>query len=125
MRAISTLFILVLLGFTSCKKNNQLNCQQLKTAAYTDDINTVRSIITAYIAGLPSQVYSEENIQLLTERISKCDIVSSMLCFDCIKTLPAQTEITLSFVYNGSTVNKVIDLSYSANNKIVFHNLHN
>lgn len=125
MRLTYIICISLALGFASCKKDNQQKCEDLKIAASTDNVAKVNAIITSYIASLPSQTYNEQNIQMLTERISRCEISSALFCFDCIKTLPSQTEISLNFVHNGTSVQRVIDLSYTPNNKIVFKNLHN
>lgn len=124
MRTFVTFILTLLLGFASCKKDNQQQCEELKNAAYSNDVAKVGSIITTYITSLASQNYNEQNIEMLSERIRKCDISASVFCFDCIQTLPSQTEIGLNFLYNGSMVQKVVDLSYSGENKIVFRNLH-
>jgi len=124
MRKTFVIGVMLISGLTSCKKDNG-TCEDLKIAASSNEVAKVGSIITAYIASLPSQTYNEQNIQVLTERISRCDISSSIFCFDCVQTLPSQTEISLNFVYNGTSVQRVIDLSYSTDNKIVFRNLHN
>ena len=116
---IATLVLLV----TSCKKDKQNNCDELKQAAYSNNIDKVGSIIQGHLRNLPS-VYNEQNIQLLVRQISKCDISSAIYCFDCIDTYPSQTEISLDFSYNGAAVHKVIDLSYNSANKIVFRNMH-
>jgi hypothetical protein len=87
-------------------------------------VNEVGTIIGTYISTLHSKTYNQQNIQSLTEKIAKCDIGSSILCFDCIKTLPSQTEISLNFTNNGVQYQKVIDLSYSPDNRIVFMNMH-
>ena len=89
-----------------------------------NQVDKVGTIIRTSISALPSKTYNQQNIQSLTERISKCDIGSSILCFDCIKTLPSQTEISLLFSYNGMQYQKVIDLSYTPDNRIVFRNMH-
>jgi hypothetical protein len=115
---------LLLLAGNSCKKDKQGNCEEFKQAAYSNDVNKVRSVMESYLQNLPSSVYNEQNIQLLTQRISKCDISSLIYCFDCIDTYPSQTEISINFSYNGAMVHKTIDLTYNSANKIVFRNMH-
>jgi hypothetical protein len=125
MRIAAIIFnILLLLAGNSCKKDKQGSCEELKQAAYSNDVDKVRSIIESYLRNLPSSAYNEQNIQLLTQRISKCDISSMIYCFDCIDTYPSQTEISIDFSYNGAMVQKVIDLTYNSANKIVFRNMH-
>ena len=55
---------------------------------------------------------------------SICTMNASALCFDCIQTLPSQSEIRISFDNGASTVEKTIDISYNSNNKMIFYNLH-
>ena len=118
------LTFVIAFALVSCEKHGHESCGELKEAAYSNNVQKVSSLIQAYIRGLPSTNYNEQNIQLLTQCISKCDISSTVFCFDCIKTLPSQTEISLDFNYNGTAVRKVIDLSYSPDKKIVFKNMH-
>lgn len=122
--AVVVLATILLITGASCKKDKQGRCEQLKQAVYSNDIDKVRLIITTYLQSLPSLTYNEQNIQLLTQRISDCDIASIIYCFDCIETYPSQTELSLDFTYNGAMVHKIIDLSYNSANKIVFRNMH-
>ena len=46
------------------------------------------------------------------------------ICFDCIKTLPSQSEIRVSYFGINGPVEKTIDIVYTTNNKMVFHNMH-
>lgn len=122
---IASVFLMatLLLVGNSCKKNKQSACDELKQTAYSNNIDKVGSIIQGYLRNLPS-AYNEQNIQLLIQQISKCDISSTIYCFDCIDTYPSQTELSLDFSHNGAPVHKVIDLSYNSANKIVFRNMH-
>jgi hypothetical protein len=74
---------------------------------------------------MPSKTYSLQNIQILSASVSsQCSFTANMLCFSCIKTLPPQTEISISFMDGGSQVRKVFDISYSPDNKMKFVNMH-
>jgi len=122
------LFILLLSAIVvqSCRKENTSNdCGSLKTGIATNNINEVKKAITNFIDALPSKEYNESNIAMLSQRLStSCSVTVESTCFDCIKTLPSQTEIRISVTTAVATVAKTIDLSYTAANKIVFHNMH-
>jgi hypothetical protein len=115
----------LLFALTSCKKTANSNCSELKEAAYTDNVEKVKLIITNSILSLPSSAYNQQNLKQLAQTMAECDLESSVPCFDCIKTLPSQSEIVLKFFFNGVQQQKVIDLSYSTSNRIVFKNMHN
>ena len=121
------LSILVLTTFlSSCRKENISNdCGNLKDGIATNDISKVEKAITNIITGLQSKDYNETNINALSQRMSSnCDVKVESTCFDCIKTLPSQTEIRLSVNSAGALNVKTIDLSYTPANKIIFHNMH-
>ena len=74
---------------------------------------------------LPSLDYNKANMDLLIDKISDCDIDTGFYCFDCVQTLPSQTEIQLILQHNGSTIKKTLDISYnSSNNTLRFVNMH-
>src|SRR4029078_3648850 len=107
MKTCSIILILFsLFNIVACKKDKG-SCEDLKQAIMSNKVNEVGTFIESYISALPSKTYNEQNIQSLKEKISRCDIASSMPCFDCIKTLPSQTEISLLFTYNGIQYQKV------------------
>jgi len=122
--ALSILVLTIL--FSSCRKENISNdCGSLKDGIATNDISKVKAALTNLIAGLQSKDYNEININALSQRISSsCGATIESTCFDCIKTLPSQTEIRISVNSAGVSKVKTIDLSYTSANKIVFHNMH-
>lgn len=118
------MLVFLCFSISSCKKDNTIRCERLKEAVFANSVQSIKTIITGYIRQLPSKRYNRLNIEYLTSSISNCDISCSLLCFDCITTLPSQTEISLHFSYNGIQCYKVIDLSYSTDNNIIFRNMH-
>lgn len=121
------ILLLLIFTFSTCKKQDIAeNCRPLKEAIANDNIDEVKTIITAMINRMVSKDYTEQNIADLTTSIyNQCAITSGVYCFDCIKTLPSQTEIWVSFVSGSTTVIKTIDISYTINHKMVFVNMHN
>jgi riboflavin transporter FmnP len=118
----------VLLLFMACKKQNAVtdNCASLQQGMVAGDIAGVGATITNYINTLPSNIYTEQNLQALAGAIrgGSCNITATIDCFNCIKTLPAQTEIQISFSSGGTTISKTIDITYTANNVIRFNSMH-
>lgn len=119
------LFCYVTLLVTGCKKESVSSCAPLKAAIAANNMQQVKDIITQHISQLASDTYTEANILQLTKKISgECEISSGLNCFNCILTLPSETEITIAYTSAGVTVTKTIDLTYNSANKIIFWNMH-
>ena len=120
--------IFISIVFIGCKKQDTItdNCTTLQQGMVAGDIASVGATITNYINALPSNIYTEQNLQALAGAIKggSCTITATIDCFDCIKTLPSQTEIQISFISVGATISKTIDITYTANNVIRFNNMH-
>ena len=124
-KLISLIFF-TLFYLSSCKKDCPTNnCEDLKNALESNNNENLKSIVTNYINSLPSQQYTQQNINTLASSFSKgCSISSKVLCFDCIMTLPSETEIQLTVTSNQLIISKVIDISYTADNKMKFVSAH-
>lgn len=125
-RRLSLVVIFISFLAVGCKKHSSESlCNKLQAGMITNSKEEVKSIISLFINNLPSNIYTESNLNLLAGSLSgQCNISANVLCFDCIKTLPSQTEIRLSFTSSGSTVVKTIDISYSPDNKMRVVNMH-
>ena len=112
--------------FAGCNKDvlPEGNCEALKEAIAADNKEQVQGQINAFIQSLPSSINTEENLNGLTRTFSGCDITATVLCFGCIDTLPEQSEIRLSFFSSGSEISRTIDVSYTAENKMIFSGMH-
>lgn len=126
MRSLIYLSLLICLFTTGCSKPGvERNCDKLKSAIVNNDREKARDAITAFISHMQDRNYTDQNLQKLVSEINnECDINATDLCFDCIKTLPSQSEIVLSVQSGSSTISRVVDISYNTNNKMVFHNMH-
>jgi hypothetical protein len=122
----SILLVFTFLLLNSCRKESVTeNCTKLKDAVAANNTEQVSKIITEYISNLPSDDYTAQNITKLTQNISNlCNITSGVYCFDCIKTLPSQTEIWVSFLSGEATIKKTIDITYTPANRMKFANMH-
>ena len=123
MKHFITLLILAFC-FTGCKKDNSNACSLLQQGLIANDTQRVGKAVDLIIASFTSQEYNAQNIDRLANRLSQCNLEIRGKCFDCIKTLPSQTEIWFSYNASGTVIQKTIDISYTPDNKMRFHNMH-
>ena len=101
----------------------QSGCELLTGSLVNNDIEGVKSQISSLISGLPSKEYNAANLDKLVEAITgSCKISARVLCFNCIKTLPPQSEISITF--SNPSIEKIIDLSSTPSNEMKFVNMH-
>jgi hypothetical protein len=92
---------------------------------FSNDVNRVKSSISKFIAELPNKTHTSENLTALAQKISaNCSVNVDAICYGCVYTLPAQSELTVSFSSVGTTVTKVIDISESSSKEMKFVNMH-
>jgi hypothetical protein len=121
---------IVLAGFlflSSCSKDNvSADCNGLRNSIIAGDVNNAMIALTGFIRNLPSDEHSEINLDRLVASLnSNCSVVAEKLCFGCIMTLPAQSEIRIQFFDNGSVVKKTFDLSNPpGGNSMIVLNMH-
>lgn len=120
-RLLLTSFLLTAV-FAGCEKDASDQECQLSQYMAANDIDGVRTYITRLIHRLPSAKYTEHNLNQLAAAISsQCQVQAEVLCFDCIQTLPTQTEIFLTIT--GSP-GKVLDITYTPNLEMRFLTMH-
>lgn len=67
----------------------------------------------------------EQNLKKLVNKLNECEnITAVLLCTWCIETLPEQSEISLSFRWNGSEVKRVADFIKTEDNRFRFSSIH-
>jgi hypothetical protein len=126
-RLLPSLLLMVFIA-GSCKKDKlpfppPVQCDEFQQGLINNDINKVKEHITSFINDLPSRQYTAENMEKLVNSINnQCTVSARVLCYDCIKTLPSMTEIILTVP--SSSVDKAIDISYTAGNEMRFVNVH-
>lgn len=120
---IITFFLLI---STSCRRGERMqsDCRQLRSAIIAGDENEVRIAITSLIQQISLQSYTEENLHKLLGKITDCGGAAVMPCFDCIKTLPSQTEIIVTYTTTTGSVQRAIDITYTPANRMEFSNMH-
>lgn len=130
---ILPLALATFLTFSGCKKDatRTSSCEQIKTGILTNDINLVKQefekLLTPFTPAPTAQdTYGHKaNIEKLVAQLNGgCGITARAACYNCIKTLPPQTELYLTVTDGDNTVNKVIDLSYDNSKRLIFSNMH-
>ena len=125
MKKLILILIYGQLVFSCHKDDLSGSCETLRDAVLNNKIDKARSAINNFIDRLDSKVYNEPNLTALVQKISsQCNVSTTIMCFNCIRTLPSQTEIRIVINSGGTTVSKTIDISYSTNNIITFVSMH-
>jgi hypothetical protein len=126
MQRIAAIAFILTILLNSCRRENLSNkCNNLEEGLSANDPSKVAAALNTFLTDLPSSDYNESTINLLCKHISStCHSNAELICFDCIKTLPTQSEIRIQYSSGGSTLAKTIDLTYTPSHKIIFRNLH-
>ncbi len=118
------LLLLILPLVLSCQKElpettstqTIINCDLLQQGLTENDV----AMIDQSLGKLLDVEYSNENLnQLASEISSDCDLSATLTCFDCIQTLPAQSDMTVAFLYNGDATTRELDFIPGVNNKSI------
>ncbi len=117
------LFLMAVL-LTSCKKNvsgTEIKCEPLQQGLLNKDVSLVKSSLGNFL----SIKYTQQNFNKLTDTISNnCDITIEYNCFNCIQTLPPQSEIGLAFLdNNGDSTIRILNLAAAPDSTIQLLNI--
>ena len=111
--------------FASCSKDPKApnpDCDTLKQGLLNEEV----SVVTSALATFSDLSYSEENINALANTLNMtCDVKASVLCFECVQTLPPETEMSFVLTDNtGDSTARVIDITYTTDKRIKFVAVH-
>ena len=113
---------LLLAGFASCdkgaeKKETTIDCNKLKSALIIYDNEIISgeiSKITAKLIPISSKsdvIGHRNNFDIFVDNLNDCvGLKAELLCYACIKTYPAQTEILITVDSVGNQVKRTIDI---------------
>jgi hypothetical protein len=126
-----TRFLPFILGFlivtaASCQKDEMqpANCDKLQQAILAGNPNEVEIEINRISESLAATPDSQAGLDELNKAISaQCKVGAVTFCYNCIETLPAQSEIKISVSGGGTQKNKIIDIIRSGD-KFVFAGMH-
>jgi ABC-type phosphate transport system, periplasmic component len=114
---LAIIILLLLFGFASCDKESSQEKSKEEFCLYlnSDNMDKTIPIINDYLAELKSDLDEIQKMQAFTEWLKSCPCIidATILCVSCIYTLPAQSEISMIFKENGTTVEVILDISMS------------
>jgi hypothetical protein len=129
------LFIVLLVVLSSCEKNNinpdsSIDWNGLRDAVIERDNSKIDQEISKLLAHSEPEPKGDDligqkaNIDKLIREINKSAVLSAeLICYACIDTLPAQTEIRLT-AFNGIPVIRVIDISTPDDGMLEYWGIH-
>jgi len=111
--------ILVAFLFTDCSKDPKRpkpDCDGMEQGLLNNNVSLIEDALGNYLA----MDYSKENLNALADTLTRsCDVKASLFCYNCIYTLPPQSEIYFALVDNaGDSTARVLDVTSDVNNKI-------
>lgn len=118
--------ILLLLAITACTKDDMqpASSDKLQLAILAGNPDNVETEINKVCSSLTAGTDSENLLNELSKAIlSQCKVNAVVLCYNCISTMPAQSEIKISVNYHGLQKDKIIDITRSGN-KYIFAGMH-
>ena len=122
------LIVAASLAISGCKKDKEakaLQCGEVKEALKAENIDVLRPQVDKLIAGLSSTVHNAENLQALVDAINgQCGLNATILCVKCIKTLPEQSEIRVTYTEAGTQITRTIDIIGTQAGNMRFSSVH-
>ncbi|MBO9661137.1 MAG: hypothetical protein J7527_20100 [Chitinophagaceae bacterium] len=124
------LTLLMFCLFAGCKKATGIKCEGLVAAIQEDNVAVVKSMITAMAAPFEPRVSGSDpdghyqSYLDLIGLLNDCGLRAVGVCYGCVNTLPATSEIRLSFGHGVGEIVRVIDLAPDASNRFVCTGMH-
>jgi hypothetical protein len=125
-RLLSFIISFFIIAVAGCSKDEMqpANCDKLQQAILAgnpDDVETEINRISESLASTPD---SKAGLDELSKTIStQCKVTAVTFCYNCIYTLPAQSEIRISITNSGGHKDKIIDITRSGD-KFTFAGMH-
>jgi hypothetical protein len=116
--------------FAGCKKSGGIRCEGLVSAVQEDNIEMVKSMITAMASRFSPKVSATDpdgHYQSYLELIgllSDCGFNAAGVCYGCVNTLPATSEIRVSLVQGVVEFVRIIDVAPDGSNRFVCTGMH-
>ncbi|MCG2613080.1 hypothetical protein LZZ85_02275 [Terrimonas sp. NA20] len=126
------LLILILMFslVSGCKKSTEIKCEGLVAALEMENLEMMKQLVSELGADQdPKETDTDRdghyNSYLeVIRRLKNCGLEVAGICYGCIQTLPAMSEIRIS-VNNGSgSITRIIDLSRDDSGRFVCKNMH-
>ena len=134
-KQILYLLTISILTLVSCEKADQINvipCGDFSEALLDFNDEFVADIFIDLLQNtspeptIDDSLGHEKNILWVIDEIdNSCETLEvSLVCYACIKTLPAQSEIKIAFESSGEQIIRIIDIITPAEGKLKFHRIH-
>lgn len=108
-----------------------INCEQLKNGLLSYDNNIIYDEVNEILKNLQPQAIEndpighEENFNNFVKQLNDCDgLTAELLCYACIKTYPAQTELLISIDSTDKKVSRILDILTPEDSSLSFVRIH-
>jgi hypothetical protein len=116
--------------FSGCDKVTESDCVELKSAVLTDNLAEVKRSVNGITSSLKAVTSADDptghrrNFSILIERLNSCDLSATEVCYACIQTLPATSEIRIEIERDSQTISRIIDIRPNRANRLECSNMH-
>ena len=116
--------LLIVFLLSDCSKDPshiEISCTSLKQGLLKNDTTVVKD----FFGALLSMKYTSQNFNKLTDTLSQsCNITVENSCFNCVETLPPQSEIDVALLdNNGDSTIRILNLEAAADSTIRLLNI--
>jgi hypothetical protein len=122
-----SILLTALLSLAGCEKDSETadnSCSLVSAGLAANDAQEAGRGINKLITKLPSAEYSGANLDLLAGKMSgDCGISTTVTCLNCNHAIPLESELTATFTIGGVEKQKIIVISQSPDNKMVFQSM--
>ncbi|MFN4312910.1 MAG: hypothetical protein ACK4E0_01360 [Chitinophagaceae bacterium] len=131
MLRYASIFLTCLL-LAACSRDesdvNGFSCAELQAAVVSNDLAMMKRVVEPLMASLsrPSSfAHGQNQLETVAAFLNECaSTEASLLCFECIYTLPAQSEILIKVQTGSGSLSKVVDISRDKNGVLRVVNIH-
>ncbi|MEP6647133.1 MAG: hypothetical protein ABJC12_08580 [Saprospiraceae bacterium] len=128
----NTLFLsCCLLILSACHDTAPEACGPIHYHLLNLNVQAVKDDLDEWLSDLQPEPTQEDPIghqQNLDSFVAKlnsiCDLEGTVICYACVKTFPAQSEIRVHTNYAGSSFERIIDISTPASQIMTIINVH-
>lgn len=108
---LALFLLLTCLTFFSCRKDSNVDNEQFCAFVTSQNFEATVPMIDQFLATQQSS-NSAQALQNLRDWLDAkgCVAGTTLLCNSCIKTLPAQSEISVDFSVDGQVVTRTMDI---------------
>ena len=113
---------------TRDEEANSFSCSELHLAIVENDLPAVKRVLEPIMASLRVPANADngtDQLRSVVEFVNDCQTLDArLLCFECVQTLPAQSEIELTVHAGIADVTKIIDIQRDRNQVLRVVNMH-